>query len=228
MALTLLAVTLPVPPRALLTAREFSVPTVVKLLVVTFELKVAPVNKAAEVVATTPVNALPFPTKYAAATLAALVILPVAETCPPVVKLPPDALPVAIIALVAIKLPPVTLPVDVICPAVRKLPPCTLAVTVKLPKEPTVVKLLVVTFELNVLPVIKLAAGLDTTPVNALPSPINVPPVTTLPTALIIPFPVNNPVNVAPVPDTTNTLATPLLLMFTVLLVITCTFELPF
>lgn len=227
-ALTLLAVTLPVPPRALLTAKEFKVPTLVKLLVVTLELSVAPVNSAAEVVAVTPVSALPLPTKYAAVTLPALVIFPVADTWPAVVRFPPLALPVAIMALVAIKLPPVTLPVEETCPTVRRLPPCTLPVTLRLPKVPTVVKLLVVTLELRVEPVIKLAAGLDTTPVRADPLPTNLPLVTMLPVALIMPFPVNNPCRVAPVPDTTNTLAVPLLLIFTVLLVITWTFELPF
>jgi hypothetical protein len=74
-------------------------------------------------------------------------------------------------ALVAIKLPPDTFPVDETCPTVRILPPWTLAVTLKLPNVPIVVKLLVVTLELSVAPVIKLAAGLDTTPVSADPLP---------------------------------------------------------
>ena len=82
--------------------------------------------------------------------MAADVILPVALTVPPVAKLPAVAVPVALIN-----------------PPVNKLPVVVLPVTVKLPKLPTLVKLLNNTFEESVLPINPLAKTLHAaTPVN--------------------------------------------------------------
>ena len=53
----------PLPPRALLTFKKFSVPTVVKLLVVTLALSVAPVSKAALELTEIPDSWLPLPIK---------------------------------------------------------------------------------------------------------------------------------------------------------------------
>jgi hypothetical protein len=63
-------------------------------------------------------------------------------------------------------LPPVMLPVAVINPPVLTFPPAILAVTAKLPSVPTVVKLEVVTFALNKLPVNKAALALTLMPVS--------------------------------------------------------------
>ena len=93
-------------------------------------------------------------------------MLPVADTSPTVSKLPPVTLPEAIMAVVTLTLPPSTLPVAETVPLVRKLPPCTLAVTFKLLSVPTELSVDVVTLELNVVPVIKEAAGAETTPVS--------------------------------------------------------------
>ena len=123
--------------------------------------------------------------------LAALVIFPVTLTNPAELILPPVMLPVALIAPTLLRFCAVTFPEAETMPPVIKLPPETLAVTVKEPKVPTAVKLAVVTLELRVLPVIKLAGELATTPLSAEPLPTNNPPVTTLPLALIIPLPLN-------------------------------------
>ena len=55
------------------------------------------------------------------------------------------------------KLFAVTFPARLICPALNKLPEVVLPTTVRLPKLPTVVKLLEVTFELSVFPINPLA-----------------------------------------------------------------------
>ena len=62
-AVMLLAVTFPVPPKALLTAKLSSDPTVRRLLFMTFELSVVPVSSSALELTLTPVSRLPFPTK---------------------------------------------------------------------------------------------------------------------------------------------------------------------
>ena len=77
------------------------------------------------------------------------VILPVANTAPPVVNEPPATVPPALTAPLVFKFPPVALPL-----------------TVNAPRVPTVVKLDVVTLALSVVPVISAAGALETTPVN--------------------------------------------------------------
>ena len=158
----------------------------------------------------------PLPTKLLAIIVAPDVMLPVALTCPTVLKLAPFTLPVAF------KIPPVftfvavTLPAADTMPDVSMLPPVTLPVTARLPRVPRVVKLEVITFELSVAPVISAAGALATTPVNCDPLPINNPPAVMFPVAEIVVFAKNVPFNVAPVPDTTSTFATLAALTLTV------------
>ena len=212
-ALRLLLVILPEPPRALLTTKLLRLPTLCKKLAVTLALSVVPVIKDALVVAWMPVNKLPLPTKYVPAMFPALLILPATLTMPPVLMLPPATLPVALTIPTELRFCAMTLPAAEIAAPLMMFPPLTLADTVKFPRVPTVVKLDVSTLELRVVPVNKLAAGLEITPVSAEPLPINKPPATTLPVADKIPLLTNCPVTVAPVPDTTNTFATPVLLI---------------
>ena len=137
----------------------------------------------------------------------------VTATSPAVVKFPPVILPVADTIPPVLKFDAKIFPEAVTCPAVRKLPALTLPATDKLVSVPREVKKLEVTFALSILPTIAFAGALEVTPDNNAPLPRNNPPDTMLPVALIMPLPVNNPFNVAPVPETTNTLATLALLI---------------
>ena len=81
-------------------------------------------------------------------------------------KLPPVTLPAALTSCPAFTVAAAMSPAADTAPGVTKLPPRTLPVTLSVPKVPTVVKLLVVTLELSVVPVISAAAATDVTPVS--------------------------------------------------------------
>ena len=112
-------------------------------------------------------------------------------------------------AVAALKLEPLTLPAVDTCPLVRRFPACTLAVTSKLPSVPTVVKLLVITLLLNVVPVSSDAGEDATTPVSCDPLPIKKLPAVMFPVAEIAEFPISVPVTVMPPAVTATTLAVP-------------------
>ena len=216
----LLAATLPVPPKALLTTRLCKLPTVCKLLLTTLLLSVDPVSSSALLVPppATLLNKPPSPIKKPAVTLAAVLIPPTADTMPRVVRLPPDTLPAALSTPPVLRFSPTMLPDAVITPGVLRLPPVMLPVTAKLVKVPTVCKLLLITLLLRVLPVICEAGALATTPVSWDPLPKKNPAVVMFPVAVICVLAVKRPCTVAPVPDTTSTLATLAELILTVLL----------
>ena len=175
--------------------------------------RVAPVNALAEVVAVTPVNALPLPLKNNASTLPDDVIEPNALTAPAVVKLPPTTLPVAVTTPTVFRFCAVTLPEADNIPGVIKFPPVMFPDADKLANTPTFVKLLSVTLALSVFPIKSAAFVVPGTLVNNAPLPINNPVVDTiLPTALIALATVV-PTIVTPVPVTVTTLATLALLM---------------
>ena len=77
-----------------------------------------------------------------------------------------------------------------------------------MPSVSTVVKLLVTTLELMVLPVSSAAAATDTTPVSCEPLPKKNCPAVMLPVALIAELPTSVPLTVAPTALTTKTLDT--------------------
>ena len=118
-------------------------------------------------------------------------------------------LPEALICVVADKLPPLMLPVATTCPGELMLPEVILPDTDSVPSVPTVVKLLVTTFELRVLPVISAAAATDTTPVSCEPLPKKNCPAVMLPVALIAALAISVPLTVAPTAVTTTTLDMP-------------------
>ena len=144
------------------------------------------------------------------------VIAPVAAILPLVLMLPPVTLPAALTSPLVTKFCPATLPDALIVPVEIRLPPVVFPLTVNEVKVPTLVKLEFNTLELSVFPVICAAGALDVTPVSWLPLPINNPPEVMLPVAEIVVLASRVPCTVAPVPDTTNTLATLAALTLTV------------
>ena len=160
--------------------------------------------------------------------LPATMALPPALKSPVVLMLPPATFPVALIKPDDNRFRPVMFPDAEIVPEELRFAPTTFPLTDNEVNVPTLVKLEFVTLELRVLPVISAAGALDTTPVSWLPLPMNNPPATTLPVALTTEFAISDPCTVAPVLETTKTLAIFDALMLTVESCTIWMFDVPF
>ena len=184
-------------------------PSCRKLLSVTLLLNVVKVNNAALELTAIPDSCDPLPMRNAPVTLPTALTSPPTLSTPAVIILPPVTLPEALTLVPALMFVPAISPDAATAPVVTRLPLRTLPVTLNVPNVPTVVKLLVTTLELNVVPVIRAAAATDTTPVSWLPLPMKNCPAVMLPMALIALLATKVPVTVAPDVVTVITLAVP-------------------